>query len=254
MKKELKSIGEDLGNPYIREVFEYFFKNPGKLLRPTLVFLSAGVLNRLQSDSVNHLLVQLAIAVELIHSSSLIHDDIIDGDQKRRGQKTLNNAFGNKIAVWAGDALYTRAFSILSGMFPKDFAVLMIQVTKNMSTVEIQQAISKTDSLAQEKYIELIRGKTALLMGACCRLGGSLAGAGEKEKSDLENFGINFGMVYQIIDDYLDNDPLRCENVGLEEAHKYALDAKYAVKDFDDSIYKESLIALVDYVLSFSNS
>lgn len=248
-ESELKSIASKLDSTVAQDIFTYFFSIPGKRLRPTLTFLSAGAINSELTPSAKHNLIQLAIGLELIHSASLIHDDIIDGDLLRRGQKTLNKTFGNKIAVLAGDALYSRAFTIFSDTLPKEFAKVMGRVTESMSVAEILNA--NNPSPDRETYFKIILGKTASFMSSCCRLGGSIAYATYEESNMLSKYGENLGMAYQILDDYIDEDPVAIKNVTIEEGFEFAYNAKASIENLKDSAYKQSLIMLVDYVLDF---
>jgi len=254
VRQELREVEKSLSSDLTKEVFEHFFKNPGKLLRPSLVLLSAGTCSQAEMNKQKSKLIKLAVAIEMIHGASLVHDDIIDGDEERRGQKTLNKVFGSKTAVLAGDVLYSRAFSILSGTFPEEFSQLILKVTKRMSIVEIGQLISPNLPGMREQYLELINGKTALLMGACCTLGAKLTGVSEQSVALMGNYGMKFGMTYQIVDDFMDNDPLGTGNVKLEEAEKYAGEAKHSISGFKNSECKKSLMDLLEYVLSFSHS
>ena len=249
IETELETIADDLGGTSAKEIFSYFFSIPGKRLRPTLALLSAGAINSQLSTTVNHKLIQFAVALELIHSASLIHDDIIDGDFLRRGQKTLNKTFGNKIAVLAGDALYSRAFYMFSNSLPKEFSETMGKVTEKMCLAEILNA---NDSLPnRETYFKIIDGKTAYFMSMCCSLGATVVGSTDKETKSLANFGLNLGMAYQILDDYIDKEAVAIKNVTVEDAFQFAFNAKESIKDLKDSVYKKSLISLVDYVLDF---
>lgn len=253
VRLELRKVENDLSDDLTKDIFRHYFKNPGKLLRPALVMLSAGTCDPEGFAEIRAKLVTLSVAIEMIHGASLVHDDIIDEDEERRGQKTLNKAFGSKTAVLAGDVLYSKAFSILSGAFPDGFSQLILKVTKKMSLVEIGQLISPNAAGMKEEYLELINGKTALLMGACCILGALLTGTGEDKASLAGNYGIKFGMTYQIVDDFIDDDPLGTKNVKFEEAERYASEAKESISGFSDSEYRRSLSSLVDYVLSFSH-
>lgn len=248
-ESELKNISIKLDASAVQNIFSYFFSIPGKRLRPTLTFLSAGAINNELTSSARYNLVQLAIGIELIHSASLIHDDIIDGDLLRRGQKTLNKTFNNKIAVLAGDALYSRAFTIFSDTLPKEFAQVMGRITEEMSMAEILNATNTYPD--RETYLKIILGKTAGFMSACCSLGGSIIGASEKECNMLSKYGENLGMAYQILDDYIDQDPVAMKNVTIEEGFQFAYAAKASIDNLKDSAYKKSLILLVDYVLDF---
>ncbi|WP_411682709.1 polyprenyl synthetase family protein [Clostridium thailandense] len=246
---ELKNISTKLDASATQNIFSYFFSIPGKRLRPMLTFLSASTINDELTPSAKHNLIQLAIGIELIHSASLIHDDIIDGDLLRRGQKTLNKTFNNKIAVLAGDALYSRAFTIFSDTLPKEFAQVMGRVTETMSMAEILNA--NNTSPDRETYLKIILGKTAGFMSACCSLGGSIVGASEKECNMLSKYGENLGMAYQILDDYIDEDTAAMKNVTIEEGFQFAYAAKTSIDSLKDSAYKKSLIMLVDYILDF---
>lgn len=250
VRMELKNIEKDIGYSSAREVFEHFFKVPGKLLRPSLMLMSAGAVNQTGFSAENKFLVQLATAVELIHNASLIHDDVIDDDLFRRGHKTLNNAFGNKIAVIAGDALFSRAFSILSSLLSKDLFMQVVQTVKAMSLSEIQQIVHTEGLGGRESYFEMIRRKTALLMSISCRLGAALV---VKEKGLVEGsaeYGLNFGMMYQIVDDFIDEDPAAVKYAELKDVKAFAAKARDSIRSFEASIHKEKLEALVEYVLS----
>ena len=252
MEMVLGNIGKNLTTTSTQEIFNYFFKIPGKYLRPTLVLLSAKTVNPHLNINQKEQLIKLSVAVELIHSASLIHDDIIDGDLMRRGQKTLNNVYGRKIAVLAGDALYARAFSILSNSLPRESEQVITQVIEKMCVAEIDQA--QDEEILQQGYLKIIEGKTASFMSACCKLGADLAGADEKDIIALESYGLDFGMVYQIIDDCMDKDPNALRNVTIEDAERLAIKAKDSIESFEHSAYKQGLINLLNYILSFSHS
>lgn len=239
--------------PTIQNVFSHSFKIPGKRLRPALLFLSANAVNQNLSSEIEAKLIEIAVALELIHSASLVHDDVIDEDLTRRGQKTLNNMFGNKIAVLAGDALYSRAFLIIARQFPKEYEEIVIQLIETMCLSEMEQ-IRLTDVIpTREEYLKLIYRKTALFMSDCCRFGASLACAGENEIACLENYGLNFGITYQMIDDYIDKDTTSLKYIGLHDARHYSEEAKKSIIGLKDSIYKEKLIDFLDFILNYSN-
>lgn len=250
VEKELMSTAYTyLREDSVNEIINCFFKIQGKRFRPALTLLSAGMINdRLQKDS-NGKLIKLSVAFELIHSTSLIHDDIIDDDTLRRGQKTLNSAFGRKIAVLAGDVLYARAFSMLSTELPKEFGQSIVKLTENMCRAEIEQA--KEKNLSKSLYLSIIRGKTAEFMSTCCRLGGILAGATSKEAECLAEYGLNLGMTYQLIDDIIDEDIDMSLSIGIKEAEFYGAKALDAISSFEESPYKQSLINFVHLILCF---
>ena len=253
VEEELKNLSSSmLYYNSLNAIMEYFFKIPGKHLRPILVLLSAGTINpKLPANSKSSLL-QLSVAVELIHSASLIHDDVIDGDIFRRGQKTLNKTYGKKIAVLTGDALYAHAFLIINKSLPKKLVHNLIQVTANMCAAEVDQARNTLSD--REMYFNIIKGKTASFMGLCCSLGCEIAGGSEEEILSLKEYGLNLGMTYQIIDDYMDCDIKATSNVTLEDANYFGKKAKDALRNFKASTYKDSLINMINHILTSSHS
>ena len=252
VEEELKDIIKEFTFHSTKDTLEYFFKIPGKRLRPALLLLSARAANSNISGIMEKEIIRMAAAVELIHAASLIHDDIIDEDMLRRGQKTLNNVYGNKIAVLAGDALYSRAFLMISSQFPKDFMQLITSMTESMSMAEIERVGGCELSYSKEMYYNLIKSKTAIFTAYCCRLGANLATSDKNIVSYLESYGMNFGMAYQIVDDYADNDPIAARHIGPKEPKEFALQAESSLQGLEDSVYKTSLIYLIRYVLDLA--
>lgn len=246
MEDELNKLLDDESLFYVRDLVGYFFENPGKWLRPALVFLAAGTVENKQKNMKEEQLIQLALAIELLHSASLIHDDIIDEDSIRRQKKTLNNRFGNKLAVLAGDTLFSCAYALTSNLLSREHSQALAELSLNMCVAEIEQANGDLD---HEKYLKVIAGKTAFFMSVCCKLGATLAGATEKEIKSLESFGLNFGMVYQIKDDYMDGEYNALSNTALEELNEFAHKGKQALNELEDSDYKKHLYELMDYVI-----
>jgi octaprenyl-diphosphate synthase len=247
----LKNIGKDISSDSTEEVFKYFFKVPGKYLRPSLVILSAKAIKPEMTAEERIQLINLCVAIELIHSASLVHDDIIDNDLFRRGQKTLNNIFGRKVAVLAGDAFYAKAFSILLKLQTKDAEEVITEVIEKMCIAEIEQA--QNYEISKQDYLNIIEGKTASFMAACCKLGAKTVKGKEEEITALENYGLNLGMVYQIIDDCIDGDPSASNNITALNAKEFALKAKEEIEDLEPSIYKDCLNGLLNYVIESSN-
>ncbi|GFZ33821.1 hypothetical protein CSC2_43470 [Clostridium zeae] len=244
----LKNIDEDIIKGASKEVFEYFFKNSGKYLRPMLILLSAKAIKPDMTIEQRVQLINLCVAVELIHSASLIHDDIIDNDLFRRGQKTLNGVYGRKIAVLAGDALFAKAFHILSSMPTRDGEQVMTQVVEKMCVAEIEQAQYSEGS--REDYLRIIEGKTAVFMSACCKLGALVVNAEKEDVIALEKYGLSLGMVYQITDDCLDGDlnAIR-NNIIIDNAKEFVVKAELYIEGIETSTYKEGLTNLLYYVI-----
>lgn len=248
----LKNIGKDFSSGSTQEIFDYFFKSPGKYLRPSLIILSAKAIKPNMTIEQKVQLINLCVAIELIHSASLVHDDIIDNDLFRRGQKTLNNIYGRKVAVLAGDAFYAKAFSILLKLPTNDAQEIITQVIEKMCIAEIEQA--QNQEITKKDYLNIIEGKTAAFMGACCKLGAITVEAKDEEIEALENYGLNFGMVYQIIDDCTDGDINALKNdITTKSAEEFVLKAEEVIKNLDSSVYKDGLISLLNYVLESSN-
>lgn len=267
LKKELALLENELKNRLLsvtnskidlHNVFNYFFDIRGKRLRPILVLLSAGLVRSINSkglaekNTINENEIKLAAALELIHNSSLIHDDIIDESSHRREQITMNHKFNNKIAVLAGDLIYSHAFLIMNDLkFPKISGILSECVEK-MCQGEINEIISPYADF--EQYIAYLDAKTAELMSTCCKCGAIIAGANETIISALGEFGTNFGIAYQLIDDYLDDEQPQNFDVNLLlQAKIYSEKAKKNLEIFENSEYKKHLLNLLRYVAAKSN-
>jgi len=246
LDRKLKDLYKEIEGDEIKAIIEYFFKSSGKYLRPSLAFLSAGaVSNGARIDKEK--LIQLGMSLELLHSASLIHDDIIDEDLMRRGQKTVNNVFGNKIAVLAGDIFHAYSYALLSKNFHKDFSEEVTKLSIDMCSAEILQASGISND---ENYYEMIKGKTALFTSTCCKLGALVGNATESETKHLEDFGLYFGFAYQIKDDFSDDDLPIGISVTLDEADTYAEMAKKSAMGLGDNDYTKMLCKLVDVVIS----
>ena len=253
--EDLKLVDEEYGkNATVlakrgsKEIIEYYLKNKGKYLRPLLVLLSARAVSagNLPDNKVNR--IRLAVACELIHSASLIHDDIVDGSETRRGQATLFTKFGSKLAVLIGDLLYSQAFILLTRTGRMDLIGIVCNTSERMCNGEIKEMRVHRYS-EQQDYLEVIEGKTAVFMSTCCKCGAMLSTKDEKLIASLANFGMNAGMTYQLVDDYLDND---CNVAGvnsLRASEDYANKAKEALEVIPPSIYKEKLLDLIDYMM-----
>jgi octaprenyl-diphosphate synthase len=227
---------------------------PGKYLRPALVLLSAKAVRENPPEELQKLLLRTAAGVELIHNASLVHDDILDNDLDRRGQQTLNGAWGNKIALLAGDALYSRAFGILTQSLSKELLQRVVQLNEKMCSAEIEQARANDKNISRDEYFSIIEGKTALFMSLCCRLGPSLVNADEQDILNLEKFGLYFGLAYQLFDDNTDND-LHCDEIdGFTEALKYIIMATETIKNLPATTGREKLIELSQYLITINQS
>lgn len=184
----------------ITEIGQYLQAGGGKRLRPALVLLSSKL-----CEYDGPATIRLAAVVELIHTATLIHDDIIDGAETRRGRPSTNSRWGNHMSVLAGDWLYMQAFNI--ALAERNFKILdlLIGLTQVMVEGELLQLthLHKID-VTEDAHFELTYRKTACLFSACLRLGALLAGRGEEDEMRLGSYGTNLGLSFQLIDDILD--------------------------------------------------
>ena len=183
----------------ITEIGEYLRAGGGKRLRPALLLLSARLLNYEGSGAV-----RLGAVVEIIHTATLVHDDIIDEAKTRRGRPAANTQWGNSKCVLAGDWLYMQAFKI--AVQERNFRILdtLIELTQQMVEGELLQMEKLGQLITIDEHFDLIYRKTACLFSVCMRLGAILGGATLQQEHALGKYGHDLGMAFQIIDDVLD--------------------------------------------------
>lgn len=181
-------------------VIKFILKQKGKKIRPLLVLLSAKV-----SGEINNRSHRGATLVELLHTATLVHDDVVDEAAKRRGLPSLNNIWGNKISVLMGDYLLSKGLMIAVDGEDFDFLKTITDTVRRMSEGELLQ-IYKTKKLDidEETYFKIISDKTASLIGTCCEIGARSATTSEEKINALRNYGEYLGMAFQIKDDILD--------------------------------------------------
>ncbi|NLX92072.1 MAG: polyprenyl synthetase family protein [Firmicutes bacterium] len=189
------------GKGLIREQADYVLAGRGKRLRPVLLLLCGN----LGTFAEEYTLVRAAAAVELIHTASLIHDDVIDASSERRGRLSLNDVFGNRSAVLVGDFFFARAFELLAYCGDFELNMLFTRAIATMCEGEIEQAGCAFDlTISEEDYFANIYRKTGVLLEASCGAGGRLAALDDTTIGKLEAFGRNLGLAFQITDDILD--------------------------------------------------
>jgi len=172
----------------------------GKRIRPLLTLYSGMCFAPL-----NPLMIQAAVAAELIHMASLIHDDVIDESATRRGKPTVNSLYGNHAAILTGDYLFAEAFNILSTHKLLSSMTYLVDAIQAMCQGEVNQADEQFSSLVgTQDYFSRIAKKTGILLAACCQSGAILAGALSEEMTLMREYGLNLGYAYQITDDILD--------------------------------------------------
>ena len=191
-------LGSDV--PLVRQVAEYIVAGGGKRLRPALLLLSAGAAGY---RGRRHL--ELATVVEFIHTATLLHDDVVDESRLRRGRETANAAFGNAASVLVGDFLYSRAFQMMVGADNMRVMQVLADATNTIAEGEVLQLMNCHDpDVDEQRYLEVIRRKTAKLFEAAARLGGVLAGLPSELEEGLASYGTHVGTAFQLVDDVLD--------------------------------------------------
>ena len=196
IQRELRS-----SSPALKSLVGHISGYAGKRLRPALVFLSAKACGKdVTSDHM-----RLAAIVELIHTATLVHDDILDGADVRRRVKTVNAMHGNQVPVLLGDFIYARAFAMSVELPTPDASRVLARVTQIVCRGEIEQIFDRYDfDLDEAAYLKIIEAKTAELYAAACELGALYAGAEPTQVKALSCFGRQIGIAFQVIDDCLD--------------------------------------------------
>jgi octaprenyl-diphosphate synthase len=205
LRDDLAAIEREFGRdtvsnvPAITEIGEYLRAGGGKRIRPLLLLLSSKLFNYEGRGAV-----RLGAVVEIIHTATLVHDDIIDEAQTRRGRPAANTQWGNSKCVLAGDWLYMQAFKI--AVQERNFGILdtLIELTQQMVEGELLQMEKLGKLISLQEHFDLIYRKTACLFSVCMRMGGILGGATEEQEERLGQYGRDLGMAFQIVDDVLD--------------------------------------------------
>jgi octaprenyl-diphosphate synthase len=205
LREDLAAIEREFGRdtvssvPAITEIGEYLRGGGGKRIRPALLLLSAKLFNYQGRGAV-----KLGAVVEMIHTATLVHDDIIDEAKTRRGRPAANTQWGNAKCVLAGDWLYMQAFKV--AVQERNFRVLdtLIELTQQMVEGELLQIEKLGKLISLDEHFDLIYRKTACLFSVCMRLGAILGGATPDQEDQLAAYGRDLGMAFQIVDDVLD--------------------------------------------------
>ncbi|MCS6874547.1 MAG: polyprenyl synthetase family protein [Pyrinomonadaceae bacterium] len=181
---------------------DYLRVSGGKRLRPALCVLSHHCIS---GGKVSESLIKMATVMEMLHTATLVHDDIIDNAEKRRNRPSVNARFGNQTAVLMGDWLYMKAFEVSLKERNLEILDILTNVTRKMTEGELIQltTIGRID-ISEEEYFDILRRKTAYLFSACCEIGAILAGADDSAKVALREYGMNLGIAFQLTDDLLD--------------------------------------------------
>ncbi|KQN79110.1 octaprenyl diphosphate synthase [Duganella sp. FT27W] len=184
----------------VNQIAEYIISAGGKRLRPVLVLLVANAYS--YKGTAHH---ELAAVVEFIHTATLLHDDVVDESSLRRGRATANALFGNAASVLVGDFLYSRAFQMMADLANMRVMQILSEATNVIAEGEVLQLLNMHDpDVSQERYLQVIRSKTAKLFEAAAELGALIAGATEPQIAAAGEYGRSLGTAFQLIDDVLD--------------------------------------------------
>jgi octaprenyl-diphosphate synthase len=213
MQTALSIIGDDLklveqqfrkdlesDVPLIRKVGEYVLSSGGKRIRPALLLLAARLCDYSADKAI-----PLASVVEFIHTATLLHDDVVDSASLRRGIASANALWGNEASVLVGDFLFSKSFSLMVGVGSLDILRVLSDATTVIAEGEVMQLLCTGEiDLTEERYIGVVRSKTAILMSAACEAGAILGAVSSEQQQALANFGMELGIAFQLMDDILD--------------------------------------------------
>ena len=205
LREDLAAIEREFGRDTvsdveaITEIGEYLRQGGGKRIRPALLLLASKLF-----DYEGRGAIRLGAVVEIIHTATLVHDDIIDEAETRRGRPAANTQWGNSKCVLAGDWLYMQAFKV--AVQERNFRILdtLIELTQQMVEGELLQMEKLGQLISLDEHFNLIYRKTACLFSVCMRMGAILGGASAEQEESLSQYGRNLGMAFQIVDDVLD--------------------------------------------------
>lgn len=184
----------------IRQIAQHIIAGGGKRLRPALVFLAAGATGYRGEHHV-----ELAAVVEFIHTATLLHDDVVDESELRRGRKTANAEFGNAASVLVGDFLYSRAFQMMAAVRSMRVMEVVADATNAIAEGEVLQLLNARNlAITEAAYLDVIRRKTAKLFEAAAQLGAILGEATAEIERGLARYGMHLGTAFQLVDDALD--------------------------------------------------
>lgn len=197
----------------INQLAAYIINSGGKRLRPLIVLLAAKALGY---EGRAH--IQLAAVIEFIHTATLLHDDVVDASEMRRGQSTANTIWGNEASVLVGDFLYSRAFEMMVEVNHMRVMEILARTTNTIARGEVLQLLNCHDpDTTEERYVDVIRSKTAKLFEAAAQLGAIIAGVNGSTEAAMAKYGLHLGIAFQLIDDALDygrNNPTLGKNIG----------------------------------------
>jgi octaprenyl-diphosphate synthase len=185
---------------YLRSILSLVAARRGKWIRPAVYFLVQKLLSPSSVEDID-----LAVVVELLHTGSLLHDDVVDNADRRRGAKSLNALAGNRLAILSGDYLLARALSLAVSLPYPDALPVLSRTLLDITEAEFRQTeMERTDAVSKALYLDIMRGKTASLFAAVCELAARIRKADPRQVESLRGFGLAFGIAFQVRDDIAD--------------------------------------------------
>lgn len=248
MAKIDETMADDLAdiiNPTLRDIINHGIFNGGKRIRPLLMLMAVNLCD----GEINRDCYRLAMTFEYLHAASLLHDDVIDHADQRRGKPSANKIWGNSDVILAGDYLHTRAMTIAGTVGSPEILSVIGKATASMVEAEFLQAKTAREiDRSVDNYYTVLAGKTGALISSPCEAGAVYAGAGDTERLALHNYGRDLGLAFQVVDDLLDyqGDPAKTgKAVGNDfQEGKMTLPLLHAL-DKADSTDRELLMALL---------
>lgn len=186
--------------PLVEKIAQYIVESGGKRMRPLLVLLTAHALGYKDNQHI-----KLASIIEFLHTATLLHDDVVDTSNLRRGRATANAQWGNAPSVLVGDFLYSRAFQMMVEMQSISIMKVLSNATNIIAEGEVLQLMNcKNPNISEAAYFEVIKNKTAMLFEAASHSAAILAGAAPEIQDAMKRFGLHLGLAFQLVDDMLD--------------------------------------------------
>ena len=185
---------------FIKEIVNHIIRSGGKRVRPILIILTARLCGHKGEKHIPY-----AAIIEFIHTATLLHDDVVDNAQTRRGSSTANTVWGNEPSVLVGDFLFSKSFELMAHNGNEEIMRIMSEATTSLAEGEILELLKTCDAdTSEEEYFDIIKNKTASLFSAACEVGAILGKVNQEKRAALRDFGYNLGMAFQLTDDVLD--------------------------------------------------
>lgn len=229
-------------NALLSEILGYIHKSEGKMMRPILTLLCAKLVGE-TCDTAKF----AATAYEFFHNATLVHDDVVDDSDERRGRPSINNLYNNKKAVLVGDYLLAQGLKFIALAGRPQLVDIMSEAAKKLANGELLQLSIAEGEKTEEQYLKIISYKTAALFSACAQSGAIAAKADEKDVMNMQALGENIGMCFQIKDDMLDNEI--DQQLAESLLGKYLNAAREILSKYPESEARESINAYIDYVV-----